>query len=116
MECEDKKNIENLESSLAFVEQLKPVRFDWNMRDGAKVDIPEIGFIAQDLQQVQKDTGMKIPNLVYDVNPAQFGVSHSTLLPLLVKSIQELSQDNKRMNTEIQELSAKIQELSTQNQ
>ena len=91
----DKKNIENLESSLAFVEQLKPVRFNWNMRDGGKVDIPEIGFIAQDLQQVQKDTGMKIPNLVYESNPEQLEASYGTLLPLLVKSIQELSHEIK---------------------
>jgi outer membrane murein-binding lipoprotein Lpp len=118
----DKKDIEDLESSLAFVEQLKPVRFNWNMRDGGKVDIPEVGFIAQDLQQVQKDTGMKIPNLVYDDDPEKLTVTHTTLLPLLVKSIQELSQDNKRMNTEIQELSqdnkrmnTEIQELSQDN-
>ena len=88
----DKKNIENLESSLIFVEQLKPVRFNWNMRDGGKVDIPEIGFIAQDLLQVQQDTGIQIPNLVYDANPEKLAVSYATLLPLLVKSIQELSQ------------------------
>ena len=87
----DKKDIETLESSLAFVEKLKPVRFNWNMRDGGKVDVPEIGFIAQDLQQVQQDTGMKIPHLVYDVNADKLEASYGTLLPLLVKSIQELS-------------------------
>ena len=107
----DKKDIEDLESSLAFVEQLKPVRFNWNMRDGGKVDIPEIGFIAQDLQQVQKDTGMTIPHLVYDVNPEKLEASYGTLLPLLVKSIQELSIDNKRLNTQIQELTAIVQEM-----
>jgi hypothetical protein len=104
----DKKDIENLESSLAFVEQLKPVRFNWNMRDGGKVDIPEIGFIAQDLQQVQKDTGITIPNLVYESNPEQLGVTYSTLLPLLVKSIQELSQKNQELSQEIQDLKKEI--------
>ena len=79
------------------------------MRDGGKVDIPEIGFIAQDLQQVQQDTGITIPNLVYAVNPEKLEASYGTLLPLLVKSIQELSQDNKRLNAKIQELAAKIQ-------
>jgi hypothetical protein len=88
----DKKDVETLESSLAFIEKLNPVRFNWNMRDGGKVDVPEIGFIAQDLQQVQQDTGMKIPNLVYDVNPEKLEASYGTLIPLLVKSIQELSQ------------------------
>jgi len=105
----DKKDIEDLESSLEFIEQLKPVRFNWNMRDGGKVDVPEIGFIAQDLKQVQLDTGMKIPNLVYDVNPEKLEASYGALLPLLVKSIQELSHENKRLNAKIQELTAKIQ-------
>jgi hypothetical protein len=105
----DKKDIEDLESSLEFIEKLKPVRFNWNMRDGGKVDIPEVGFIAQDLQQVQQDTGMQIPNLVYDVNPEKLEASYGALLPLLVKSIQELSQDNKRLNAKIQELIAKNQ-------
>ena len=105
----DKKDVEDLESSLEFIEQLKPVRFNWNMRDGGKVDVPEIGFIAQDLQQVQQDTGITIPNLVYDVNPEKLEASYGALLPLLVKSIQELSQDNKRLNAKIQELVAKMQ-------
>ena len=96
-----------MESSLEFIEQLKPVRFNWNMRDGGKVDVPEIGFIAQDLQQVQKDTGMKIPNLVHDVNPEKLEASYGTLLPLLVKSIQELSQKIK----EIEQLKERVNVL-----
>ena len=72
------------------------------MLDGGKVYIPEIGFIAQDLQQVLQDTEINIPNLVYDVNPEKLEASYGTLLPLLVKSIQELSQENKRTNTKIQ--------------
>ena len=39
------------------------------MRDGGKVDIADTGFIAQDLQQVQQDTGITIPYLVSDNNP-----------------------------------------------
>ena len=100
----DKKDIEDLESSLEFVEKLKPVRFNWNMRDGGKVDIPEVGFIAQDLQQVQQDTGITIPNLVYDVNPEKLEASYGALLPLLVKSIQE-------MNAKIQELTVIINKM-----
>ena len=107
----DKKDIETLESSLAFVEQLKPVRFIWNMRDGGKVDIPEIGFIAQDLQQVQLDTGIKIPNLVYESNPEKLEASYGTLLPLLVKSIQELSHKNQELSQEITDLKQEITDL-----
>ena len=79
---------------IKFIGKLKPVRFNWNVRNGGKKDVPEIGFIAQDLQQVQLDTGITIPNLVHDSNPEKLSVSYTTLLPLLVKSIQELLPQN----------------------
>jgi hypothetical protein len=101
-DARDKKDIVNLEPSLEFIEQLNPVRFKWNMRDGGKVDIPEIGFIAQELQKVQVDSGIHIPGLVYDDNPDKLEASYGTLLPLLVKSIQELSQKVKDLKNELE--------------
>ena len=74
------------------------------MRDGGKVDIPECGFIAQELQAVQKDTNMTIPGLVYDVNPEKLEASAGTLLPVLVSAIKEL-------NAKVSELTAKVKEL-----
>ena len=77
------------------------------MRDGGKVDIPAIGFIAQDLQQVQKDTGIVIPNLVYESNPERLEASYGTLLPVLVKAVQELSGKVTSLETELNELKNK---------
>ena len=74
------------------------------MRDGGKVDIPEMGFIAQELKQVQKETGITIPNLVYESNPEKLEASYGTLLPLLVKSVQELSIKVRALETELDEL------------
>jgi len=92
-DARDKKDIVELDAGLDFVEKLKPVSFTWNMRDGGKVDIPDTGFIAQDLQQVQVDTGITIPGLVYDVNPEKFEASYGKLLPVLVKAIQDLKKE-----------------------
>jgi len=78
-----------------------------NMRDGGKVDIPAMGFIAQDLQQVQKDTGIVIPNLVYESNPERLEASYGTLLPVLVKAVQELSEKVTSLETELNELKNK---------
>jgi len=103
-DARDKKEIKPLENGLTFVEKLNPVSFIWNMRDGGKVDIPEMGFIAQDLQQVQKDTGITVPNLVYESNPDRLEASYGTLLPLLVKSVQELSIKVRVLETELNEL------------
>jgi hypothetical protein len=80
------------------------VKFVWNMRDGSKVDIPDMGFIAQDLQEVQKNTGITVPRLVYDVNPDRLEASYGTLLPILVKSVQDLSSKVTILETELNEL------------
>ena len=77
------------------------------MRDGGKVDIPAMGFIAQDLKQVQEDTGITIPNLVYESNPDRLEASYGTLLPILVKAVQELSAEVKALKIELNELKNK---------
>lgn len=87
----DKKDIETLAQGLAFVESLKPVSFTWDARDGSKVDLPDTGFIAQDLVQTQAEHGA-IPGLVFDANPDRLEVGPGKLLPVLVKAIQELSE------------------------
>lgn len=86
----DKKDIVDIPAGLAFVQALRPVAFMWNMRDGGKIDVPEFGFIAQELQAAQETTGITVPNLVSLENPERLEASQSTLLPVLVKAIQEL--------------------------
>jgi hypothetical protein len=92
-DARDKKDIMPITAGLDFVEQLKPVSFTWNMRNGGKVNVLDTGFIAQDLQQVQIDTGVKIPGLVYEANPEHLEASYGKLLPVLVKAIQELKKE-----------------------
>ena len=82
----DKTKIENSNYGLNVIDKLKPVTFDWNTRDGAKVGIKDLGFIAQDLQEVD-DENLK---LVYGLNPEKLEASYGRLIPVLVKAIQEL--------------------------
>jgi hypothetical protein len=88
-DARDKKDITPLQAGLNFIKKLNPVNFIWNMRDGGKVDIADAGFIAQELKQAQIDTGITIPNLVYENNPDKLEASYGTLIPVLVKAIQE---------------------------
>ena len=97
----DKTNIKDIPAGLDFVEQLRPVSFDWNTRDGAKVGIPEFGFIAQELQKAQKNTGIKVPNLVLEENPERLEAGMGTLLPILVKAIQELNEKVKLLESKL---------------
>lgn len=100
-DARDKKDITPLEAGVDFVNKLNPVNFVWNMRDGGKVDISDAGFIAQELKQVQIDTGITIPNLVYEDNPDKLEASYGTLIPVLVRAIQELSAEVKFLKSKI---------------
>lgn len=86
----DKTNIQDLNAGLGFINRLRPVRFDWDMRDGGKVGVEDTGFIAQELQSAQVNDE-RIPGLVYDVNPEKLEAAYGKLIPVLVKAIQELS-------------------------
>lgn len=86
----DKKNIVEISEGLNFVQSLKPVTFDWNNRDGAKVDVPAAGFIAQDLLALQKASSIGDHlDLVSENNPDKLEARYANLLPVLVKAIQE---------------------------
>lgn len=89
-DARDKTDVEPLAAGLDFVTRLNPVSFTWNMRDGGKVGVPGAGFIAQELQAVQEETGVTLPELVYDVNPEKLEAGYGALIPALVQAIKEL--------------------------
>ena len=77
---------------LDFVKNLKPVTFEWNMRDGGKVDIKDAGFIAQDLMAAEDAIDMaETLQLTYRDNPEQLEATQGRLIPILVKAIQDLA-------------------------
>jgi hypothetical protein len=92
-DARDKKNIEESTYGIDFVNSLKPVKFEWDTRDGAKKDVKDLGFIAQDLKEVDDD----YLGLVYDENPEKLEASYGRLIPVLVKAIQELSEEVKQL-------------------
>jgi hypothetical protein len=100
-DARDKTNVADLSAGLGFVNALRPVKFDWNMRDGGKVGVPDTGFIAQDLQSVQAATGVEIPGLVYAENPDRLEAGYGKLIPVLVKAVQELSAEVERLKSQI---------------
>ena len=88
------------------MQALRPVSFEWNMRDGQKVGIPEFGFIAQELQAAQASTGITVPNLVSTENPEKLEASAGTLIPILVKAIQELKAEVDSLKSQLNGASA----------
>jgi hypothetical protein len=79
------------------------------MRDGAKVGIPESGFIAQELDEVQaRFTATDYLNLILRDNPDRLEAAPGKLLPVLVKAVQELAQENENLKSRIEILEGKI--------
>jgi hypothetical protein len=96
----DKTDILPLNYGMNFIEKLKPVKFVWDMRDGGKIGLNDIGFIAQDLLQSQVDLGINIPNLVSGTDE-KLEASYSVLLPIIVKALQDANDKIKQLELRI---------------
>jgi hypothetical protein len=98
-DARDKTNIAPLPTAVEFVNALKPVKFTWNMRDGQKVGVDDYGFLAQDLQQAQAEYDFDWAKLVNESDPERLEVAPGKLIPILVKALQELSQQVKELKS-----------------
>lgn len=88
----DKTAIEDLPYGLDFINDMRPVKFTWNRRDGSLGAKPDMGFIAQELREVEMDHGSgSRTRLVNDSNPSRLEADYVRSYPILVKAVQELS-------------------------
>ena len=120
----DKKNIKYLPLGLDFLMKIKPRLFNWDRRelyedgisDGSKMNkTPTAGFIAQELDSVQINTGAEWLNLVLKTNPERLEATPGNLFPIVVKAIQDLkfendalAEENKKLQNELELLRASI--------
>lgn len=98
-DARDKKEVEDLNVGLEFIDGLRPVKFVWDDRDeNGKHEIADFGFIAQDLKAAEEAVEMAdVLKLVYDENPEKLEASYGKLIPILVKAVQELSAEVKQL-------------------
>ncbi len=87
----DKADVQPLIGSLDLINAIDPVRFDWDTRDGGKVGIADTGFTAQGLQRAMEESGVHIPDLVFEENPDRLEAGYGKLIPALVGAIKELT-------------------------
>jgi len=93
-DCRDKTNICSIPVGLEFVKALRPVKFEWNPRNSKKRIMTgkmEPGFIAQELDNVSQQFNADWMNLIDKSDPDKYYASIGKLLPVIIKSIQELS-------------------------
>ena len=88
----DKTAIADLTYGLDFINDMRPVQFTWNRRDGTLGAKPDIGFIAQELNDVELNhSSSSRTRLVNWANPEKLEADYVRSYPILVKAVQELS-------------------------
>ena len=94
-----KTDVADITQGLDVIERLKPVTFNWKKHPVHDFDIftRQIGFLAQDVKLALKDQDyadsvVKKNKIRVGADDEEFfGMVHNSLLPLVVKSIQELA-------------------------
>ena len=101
----DKTDIEDLDLGLKFVNAMKPRKFTWNRRDGKWSGKKEVGFIAQELHEVELDfSSADRTRLVSHEDPSRLEAQPMNTYPILVKAIQELSAKVDSLQAEVTKL------------
>ena len=100
-DARDKDEIQDLSLGLDYIQQVRPVEFVWQMRDGAVTDKKDFGFIAQEMQAVEDANDAPWVRSVLRNNPDRLEVAPAQLLPIAIKAIQELSAQVDEMKAEI---------------
>lgn len=113
-DARDKTEIVDLPLGLEFISKLKPRKFNWDKRewyddnipDGTRMqETPTAGFIAQELDELQRSENADWLNLVLKDNPGKWEATYGNLLPVMVKAIQELKKENDELKSQIETLS-----------
>jgi hypothetical protein len=106
----DKADIMDLPIGLNLINQIKPSLFKWDKREWYENGVSSgtkkssewtTGFIAQQLDEVQTNNNVQYLNLVYKSNPDKLEATPGNLLPVIVKSIQDLSLSNENLQKEL---------------
>ena len=104
----DKTDVQDIPVGLDFINDIRPVNFEWNMRDGGQVGNRQGGFIAQEVLAVEQQYNTRNwLGMVNDDNPDQLVLAPAKLIPVMVKALQELSEQVEELKAKVTELEAK---------
>jgi len=90
-DARDKEDVRDLNLGLDFLLRLSPRRFRWNIRD-SEVDRGReaVGFIAQEVLAICEEMEADCANLIDTNDPERYQMTITNLIPIIVKSIQEI--------------------------
>jgi len=90
-----KTNVATLTDALNKVEALRGVSFEWNNNSPLVKNEPQIGLIAQEVQEV-------LPEVVSPSVEGYLGVAYGSIVPVLVEAIKELSNKVKYLESKLE--------------
>ena len=101
----DKTAIKDIPYGLDFINAMRPVEFTWNRRDGSMGAAKDIGFIAQELAEVEMDfSSTSKTKMVSFEDPEKWEAAPNRTYPILIKAVQELSAKCEALEARIQQL------------
>ncbi|NVO19044.1 MAG: tail fiber domain-containing protein [Bacteroidetes bacterium] len=114
----DKQNIRSLGYGINTVMALKPISFQWKNEQSRMGTGTNLGFVAQDLEKVIPDAVVhsyvsqeEIDKAALagrgNIEPDNYGVKYSELIPVLVKAIQDQQSQIEELKKEVETLKGK---------
>jgi|GEM_PF-5637023 len=96
-----KKNIQGITYGLDDIMKLRPVQYHWNAE--ASSEEQHLGVIAQEILTVLPE----VVNVPTDEDEL-LGVKYADIVPVLIKAIQELKEENDGLRAEVREITAQV--------
>jgi hypothetical protein len=103
-----KSDIQNSGLGLGFISKLRPVSYFRNNDESQKT---EYGFIAQDVEEVLKESGVENSGMITITDEGLYELRYNDLLAPMVKAIQELSEENEKLKDQSEKLQVKNENL-----
>ena len=103
-----KSNILNSNLGLNFISKIRPVSYTRNSDVKQK---PEYGFIAQEIEDVLKESGIDNSGMITVNDDGIYGLRYNDLFAPMVKAIQELKTENDELIKEIEQFKTVNDEL-----
>ena len=98
-----KKNIASISNGLNLINQMNPVKYNWKSERAE--DKKHLGFLAQELEKIVPE--VVVHNEQSTDEKDKYGVKYAEIIPVLVKAIQELSDQNAELLKRIKKLEKK---------
>lgn len=118
-----KDQIEEIPFGVDFIKNLRPVQYKWKdytltKENGTTVQKTftrkHFGIIAQELKQTLQEQNISTNDFaayIYDADSDSYAIRYGEFIPILIKSVQELANENKNLKDRVDDLEALIEIL-----